>query len=449
MPQIGESDHFVFFGVERNPLPGRRLSTELSHVTHGPRELNLWKSYARTLEEAYRQFVQAGRPRPRFRYSLDEDPRKNRIPVFLLAADHGSRDCSFPFARGGIFPSGQWAPFMGLPVRRSDPSREAERGYFDAVAVHELSHVFGMWILPHRRMGDANENPDSEIATWIWLDEGIATASETKVLPASNDWLRYAMPWLDHPELSLTDGSAWYQAAFFVRYVEARVFAKTRKSDFSFRVWEQAASVWKSVDGGGTPRALSALDALALSLAKHKIQFCSSNPEIGDFFASGYCMDSYFLWDPASPGFEPLVHERYPGGRGIAKSWDVRNRGCFPDGGHRLPHLACRYFRIFPTDSPAQITVSVAVSESDGCELKAELACALPKTKNRGWRRRFVKTPSKSGYRLDIEHVAPLSREDCDHLVLVVVNCALNSGGHTTPTTLTFSVSISWESMLP
>ena len=428
LPEIGISEHFVFHGIWRNPKPSQQASGSFNHVVHGIRDTTVLSLYQDTLEDAYQKFVKAGRNKPTFEYGMRFG---KRIPVFLIAADRGSEECSSPFAHGVVIPElGKWAPYIVLPVRGFETTMEAEREAFAATAVHELSHVFNMQILPHRRA--ATERIPFEIRTWIWFDEGIATSDESWVLSGNKDWLPFSIGWLDYPERSLNDDAAWYQAALFVRYLNRRM-EDAGILNFSNEIWKQSARVWKSVDdhskGISSPtQTLTALSAVQMCLEDHEIEFSSNKMDVDDFFASGFCMDSYFLWDSSSKRSEQEVNARFCGGRAVAECLCVTVDEITESRLWTLPHLACRYFRIYPSHLPVRIRVSVELGGVRACDLKAEMAFVAHGTLARvGKVIRFREEFIDRGHALIADQEPIISDVEFDHIIVVVTNCATNT----------------------
>ncbi len=440
LPRIDKSPHFIFFGIDRNPCDESSPFPHARHTLHGVRRETFVDFYKKHLEKAYERFIADGRPAPETALG----PMKDKIPVYLIAADpyaaSGGKSCGAPCSWSQIFPKRKrCVPAIVLPVRNIEPTRTAERNQAAAAAVHELSHVFNMRQLPLRRFQPGNHKGESSalVWEWLWLTEGMAVADEARLLPGNPDWLRYSIPWLDHPEVSLDAPEAVYQSVFFVRYLEKRMEKRYGVANFAFRVWEKSATVWKSKDDSAV-LAHTALTALKEALSKHAESFCSSAQAVDDVFASGYCMDSYFHWDKSLHSHEPSVVSRYPGGRGVTRSWTAPPGALLHHGPENLPPLACRYFRFFPSrKTTTQMQVTIDVPNSDGLDLKAEIAIAQVGSLACGPKKIKLRRESGThGYQLVHDLPAVVDETTCNHLVLVVTNCAQHavaSNGQSNP----------------
>ena len=163
-------------------------------------------------------------------------------------------------------------PYIVLPSRNGEPTVAGEHARARAEAAHEAMHVFNY-----------RERPFEDFAEWEWFDDALAVYAEMLLLPDNRDHFRYIGDWLDCPEIPLDAWPARYQAALFLRYLDRRCDAP-----FANRVWLTAAKTDLPVD------------ALA-KLMPPGLKFLSADPADLDLFASGYCLDSYFLRDPQSP----------------------------------------------------------------------------------------------------------------------------------------------------
>jgi hypothetical protein len=327
---------------------------------------------------------------------------------------------------------------MALPSRSSEPQWELELAQTLAATVHELSHCLNMQVLPLRKHPPiGQETQDEWIESWRWLDEGMAVAAEAsfaqreqqlhmagdpKALPIANDWLRFALDWVDRPERSMDDPRHVYQAAFFVRYVD-RLMGGPK---FLNEVWKLSGSVWE----GNVSKDCSALTMLAQAFRQLEPSRVFCSPSELDLFASGYCLDSYFLNDPASRVFEPQVYERFKE-RAVTRTWRMSNTAEWPDGKkelYPLPGLACRYFRFMPVEKTACLTVRVLSPPGKAAEsiksLKAEVVFARPDNGccQRGPDGIALRQILTGNGELACE-IPDFCAKACDHAVLVVTNC--------------------------
>src|SRR5262249_19184128 len=141
-------------------------------------------------------------------------------------------------------------------------------------------------------------------------DFAAAEAAKPDGLLMGQDWLRFALDWVDRPERSLDDPDALYQSAFFVRYINRL----TGGPGFLNQVWQHTQTTWNSV----ILDRLTPLSALTMEFKKHSKEFCSASKD--DVFANDYCFDSYFLNDPTSHGYDPLVFARFKE-RAVTRTW--------------------------------------------------------------------------------------------------------------------------------
>lgn len=408
-------------------------------------ELPEW--YWRTLERAYEFFLQQGRPQ-----LLRGHPP---VQIYLFAVDDGALGCGDPRMSEFLFeqPSRKERQryrigiVLALPARSNEPAWEAELGQALSTAVHELSHALNAQVLPYRRLGpNGQERRKSAelarcIASWLWLDEGIAEAAEAAfaanqllrkkngeqdTLPLNHDWLRFALDWVDRPERSLDDFDAVYQAGFFVRYLHRRMNGPHFVND----VWQKSARVWDH----HLTSDCSALSALAEACKElnPSEEFCSATAP--DIFASGYCFDSYFLNDPKSKAYEPEVYGRFRE-RAVTRTWRMGMVKEWPDGKaekYTLLGLACRYFRLIPPEETRRLLVRVLPPPGKTVEsiksFKAEIAFAFaqPGPDNgycqQGPKGITVRQTLFGNGELTCE-IPSFSTEACDHAVLVVTNC--------------------------
>jgi len=427
-------DSFDFFAAARNPsYPGQRR-LELREGVHGVRDRQLLKDYAETLRRAWYFLINnQGRPVP-----------KDRLAVYVFAVDDDDFDCGSPCFDELLFVKADGDPdkivsMLALPSRWQEPNEVEALAQCRSAAVHELSHFFNCVVSPWRRIhpsGAVMEPfPKPWAESWLWLDEGMAVATEADFaaaeaakpdgLPMGQDWLRFALDWVDRPDRALDDRDAFYQAAFFVRYVNRTMSGP----GFLNQVWQNARTVWSPVVlDRQTP-----LTALTREFHRKKKNFCSASND--DVFASGYCFDSYFLNDPKSRAYEPSVFARFKE-RAITRTWRIGFDAVpgSPSEVYPLAGLACRYFRFLPSDKPGRLSVRVLAEA--GHALKAELALAFSKAKTT----QYVPKSKRLAYRQkdgnkDILacELKNFSRQTCDHAVLVVTNCAIGVAGPNDP----------------
>jgi hypothetical protein len=286
-------------------------------------------------------------------------------------------------------------PWIGLQCRTDLPTRAAELQYTAAAAVHEVAHAFNF---RQRPLFGLYTEP------WVWFDEGTSLLAEMLFLPQNPDGLRFLGDWVDRPEVPQDDLSALYQTGMFLRYL-----ANVLGPAFLTRVWTEA----KETE--------TALEALVRLCADQERVFASDAPAVLDLFGAGYCVDSYFLRDPASGLYAPEVFERF-GQRAVAHSF-VLAPGSSGEAHDTLDHLACRYYRFALKDGAKRLVVRLqAVAKAP---LKAVLAVVAE-----GGRRgesvvlEPVADPPPGGMVL-VGELRGLAPAGLDHVVLVVSNCGL------------------------
>lgn len=385
LPLRLESDHFFLHYGLRNPEYGPGLGG------HGVTSSELVYRYCDALEDLYRLMTESpfNRQPP-----LVGASGKTAIYVFdtssILQGDGAFTDADI-----------NGYPFIALASRHREPTAEAALKRAEAEATHEGTHVFNYRQRPFR---------DLYSWPWVWFDEAIAIFVESTVQLGQPDCLRFLASWIDMPELSLDHLAAKYQAGMFARYLEKRM-----GSGFINTVWTD------SLPGE------TALGALARLLRARGPEFAASDPHVPDVFASGYCMDSYFLWDPSSAGFSPDVHDRY-GERAVTRSWQIEAGEPASCQG-TLDHLACRYYRCYLQGNVTALQVRLETEPgSNLTPLKAEVA-EVTKARKRGFVRPLSRLiPSSSGGQAVLSTMLTgLEPEKIDHLVLVVSNCGLRA----------------------
>jgi hypothetical protein len=323
---------------------------------------------------------------------------KTLIYIFDLAKIFPSDPRPFTTVDYGPGPD---IPYIALPCRTDFPTAEAEVQYASASAVHELAHAF-----------NCRERPLSDLysGAWEWVDEGFALHMETCVLPGNLDGLRFAADWVDMPEKPLDDQAARYQTGMFVRYLE-----KEMKAPFLTRVWTESV------------RRDTALETLVRLFHGERHVFSSADPEVGDFFGSGYCVDSYFFFDSKSPLYAPEIYDRF-GERAITESFRL-GPGARGEARGALDHLACRYYRFYLKDGATRLRVRLQPGSrpTPDTSLKAVLAdvtSELTRTQVAAMRR----VGPRAGRPLELAgELRDLDPGQLDHVVLVVSNCGLRA----------------------
>jgi hypothetical protein len=377
LPPALESEHFItHFGL-RNPATGKGMGV------HGVRDRVLILTYLEALEALYRTMT--GEPWRREPPPADET-RKTHVYVFD----------SSPFT----YFDRRLNPFIVLSCRSNEPTTQAELHRAAAEAVHEATHLFNY---RKRPMHDPNSD------AWEWFDEGISVLMETLVASGNQDYFRFLMDWIDVPEMSLDAPGGKYQAGMFVRYLTKRLGL-----DFVNRVWTES-------DINETP--IEALQRLMPAGQK----FISPDPNDRDIFASGYCIDPYFIWDHESASLAPDVFVRY-GERAVSESLPLRAGNEARIEG-QLNHLACRYYRFYLRGDVRNVRVDFfATDPPDATPLKAEVALVSRERRRSRVEPLFPTGGPAAGGEAHLSAVLDdLDADEVDHLVLVVSNCGLRS----------------------
>jgi hypothetical protein len=367
-----ESDHFIIHFALRNPLKGKGMGSL------GVRDRVIILTYAEALEALYRTMTSAPWQR--------EPPvadRTGKTHVYVLD--------NSPFTahdRNEI-------PYIGLSCRSNEPTTQAELHRAAAEAVHEGTHLFNY---RERPMHD----PNSDV--WEWFDEGLAVLMEMLVASGNPDYFRFLMDWIDVPEMSLDDPEGHYQAGMFIRYL-----GKKMGLEFVNKVWMQS-EIQESP--------LEAIKRMMPSSQK----FISADPNDRDLFASGYCIDPYFVWDYASSSVAPDVFLRY-GERAISES-KLLSADSPEEITGELNHLACRYYRFFLKGDVTRVQLDFKVADPNNTTpFKAEVA-VVTKDKRRIAGRYLYPVESETGVASHLSTVLDgFDLDDIDHLVLVVSNC--------------------------
>jgi hypothetical protein len=375
LPIEDESQHFIIrYGYRNQPTTGRGMGAD------GVRDRVLILTYLHALENLYRTMRAAP-----WNHPAPNTGRRKRTRVFVCDSDPIT---SYDDDR---------VPCIVLSSRSDEPTTHAELGRAAAEAVHEATHLFNFEKRPHY---ETSSDP------WVWFDEGIAVLMETLVVAGNPDYFRFLRDWIDAPDMPLDEPEEKYQTGMFINYLY-----RTLGPQFINKVWIQ------SLTGEGP------LEALTRIAAGQNLTFLSANPKVRDIFASGYCMDPYFMWDHGSVSLAPDLFFRF-GDRAIAETFtlDVNERCEVSD---YLNHLSCRYYRFNLKSGVTKLTVEMAVE--DNCQttpLKAEVAFVTPQMQ-RERVEPLLQAPGQSsdeGCQMSVV-LSPLEEKKLDHLVLVISNC--------------------------
>ena len=376
LPLTLESPHFKFHFGLRNPLAGTGLGV------NGVRTKLVVVTYMEALE-ALHQVMTSGP----WNRELPPTDATGKTHVYIL-------DDS-PFTTYDR----DHNPYIVLSCRSNEPTTQAELHRAAAEAVHEGTHLFNY---KKRPMYELNSE------AWVWFDEGLAMLMEMLVSPGNPDYFRFLTNWIDMPEMSLDDPDAHYVSGMFVRYL-------SKKMGCAF-----VNDVWMKSEEQETP-----LETLERLMPEGQ-RFISANPDEEDLFASGYCIDPYFIWDHGHPGVAPDVFLRY-GERAISESRFLKAKANSEIEGF-LDHLACRYYRFFLKSDVRSLDVEFNPLESAReTPFKAEIVAI---TKEREREKRFLLRASENGdgasQKLSVS-LSDLDPDVLDHLVLVVSNCGMRS----------------------
>jgi hypothetical protein len=383
-PREMKSEHFVIHYGLRNPNEGKGRSCD------GVRDHTLILTYLESLERLYDIMTSPpwSRPAP----IVDVDGRTH-----VFAFNHPAITADDPFADSAPRWAGRSVPFIVLPCRSHETTTQAELQRASAEAVHEATHVFNYTQRPY---------DDFSSQDWEWFDEAFAVFMETRVLAGNPDYVRFLMNWIDMPETPLDHSSAKYQAGMFVRYL-----AKRLGNEFINDVW---------VNSDPTDDPLTAIQ----KLLGNRFRVVDSDPAVQDLFASGYCIDPYFLWDHESAGLATDVFTRY-GERAISESCGLREGSPTWSATGYLDHLACRYYRVYPKGNIPKMTINMATHNGTPVKrLKAEVAIVTTERRRRDPRPLLpVAAPQPAQNELFSTTFDDLPVDEIDHLVLVVANC--------------------------
>lgn len=373
------SEHFLICYLPRNPANGR------GGGVRGVWNEALLQAYIDGLEKLYDAMIAA--PWERDAPIVGEEGR-TRVYVGVLDSVAIIPGGGSPFTaldRNDV-------PYIWLPGRTGEPRGPAELEWAMAVAIHEAVHLFNC---RQRPLHDVNT------ANWNWFDEAMAIFIEAWLIPDNFDHYRFFGDWIALPHLSLDTPGAGYQAGRFAHYL-----SKKFNVEFVNRVWTESEP---------EEAPLEALERLALEKGE---VFISSSPHVRDIFASGYCLDSWFLNDPESLFYSPELFERF-GERALSESFELGpcDEASTED---TLDHLACRYYRFYLSDGASTFHIEL---RSVPAPFKAELAVVI------GERRRLVVPLRSAGgdesgvetaLAADLDRIGEYKP---DYLLLVVTNC--------------------------
>ncbi len=385
--QVCESGKCVVHYAVRNSGTGGEP------YTHGVADRGLARAYSWVLDLAYRRLPLLGWPTP---------PRDSTRKLHAWVCD--MRALFYPAPLGLMYPVGG-VPSILLECGSTEPSLDVQSQRARAVAVHEMAHAF---TYSQQDPGVFGKPGDP----WWWFDEATAVFAQTYVLPDNPNYLGHMRAWSDKPEMSLDSDAARYWAGMFVGYLERRIPRSLA------RCWAVARTP------GSAP--LSALESLFAPTTPAGRRFGPfADATRPDFFASRYCVDGYFLADPASPLFSPAVYERH-GERLLSASWQPGPGRTGPLGRYSLDHLACRYFRFQPRADTRSLTIAVTVPGfvPEDVPLKAELWPVTTQF-SRGRKAAVASTRALPAGGTEVR-LGPLERftsSRLDHAVLIVTNC--------------------------
>ncbi len=386
LPLTMESEHFLIRYGLRNPPQGKGLGAS------GIQDRGLLLTYVKALERLHKTMTESPWNRP-----FPQTGDSGKTPIYVFNISELTPFDGSPFTDTDL----NDVPFICLPSRSFEPSMQDEMHRAAAEAVHEATHVFNY---RHRPRYHLHSKP------WDWLDEALAVFMETHLIPGNHDHLRFLRNWIEMPEVPLDDWSARYQAGMFIYYLEKCVPGLANK------VWVESLL---------TEDPIKAFSRLLPETTRSGDVFVSHAPDVHDLFASGYCMDSYFLWDHNSASLAPELYVRY-GERSVTESFVLRPGQHESSGSQLLDHLACRYFRFYLKGNVTNLQVEVRADKSQTISpLKAELAIVnseLRRERNAIALRPELVETGRPAQILTAE-INRISCETTDHVVLVVTNC--------------------------
>jgi len=385
LSELVKSQHFIIHYGLRNPPVGRGLASD------GVRDRVLVLTYLHALESLYNTMTSHpwGREPPEV-----DDSGRTHVYVF------GDNPIT-------TFDNDSLLPEIFLPCRSKEPTTQSELLRAAAEAVHEGAHLFNFRKRPYY---DLSTEP------WVWFDEGIAVLMETLVVAGNPDYCRFLVDWIDTPETPLDDEEAKYQSGMFVRYL-----AKMLGPEIVNQVWNE------SMPNEGPIEAMQRL----MALMPRPETFLSADPAVKDIFASGYCLDPYFIWDHESASLAPDIFFRF-GERAVSETF-VLSPGSTVRAEDALDHLACRYYRFYLKEGVGSVRVELMPEgRVNTTKLKGEVvAVTTERTRLLAVALSQVAEDSEgkeSGREVPLSATLSLpSPEKIDHLVLVLSNCGVKS----------------------
>jgi hypothetical protein len=347
--------------------------------------------------------------------AIPPPPRPSRVPVYVCdTLELTNFRSPFMSVEAGT-------PFLCLPSRFPEPTREHALTYARVAAVHEGAHVFTyLWrreALARARAADGGDGTpvkDPYRQFWSWFDEATALYLEVLAHPGNLRTLPFCLEWNDRPDVPLDDGRYTYRGLLFVSYL-----CDQFGPDFLFRVWNSARQ-------GET--AVQTIDRLLQE--GHRCSLALPGEPDDDLF-SRYCLDSYFLAEHTAGSLGCQIYQRF-GTRMITESVLANKGGSSELRQDHLDHLACRFYE-FRLDAD-RATLEVTVAPRDGAALpllKGGLIAVAPDQSRIDLLGlgRLTWQPEEHVYtaRLAVGGVG-----EVDHVALVVTNVspgAVNQGG--------------------
>jgi hypothetical protein len=316
------SEHFAMFFVERNPRNAR------GNGLMGVHSEELVQCYIDSLEATYVDFLNSQWLEPR------ADPRYGKIPVYVFDTSQLVRQ-NAPFTYSERISGKDYYTFIGLRSEIGEPSWERVLERARVHATHEVAHAFTH---AHRPIW-----PPEWRNGWAWLDEATAVLAEWRLNRAAAEGRRFALEWVNLPELSL-ETDAWpggYRSAWFLHYLQ-------EKHDSNF-----VRDLWREPVPGE-----SAVQAIERRLAGGPNVFRQADPRIDDVFGAGYCVDTYFTAETCEE-----LYKRF-GNRAISHSFSISPGGAASlEEFEKLKPLSSRYYRIECASGVESVTVDVNAAD--------------------------------------------------------------------------------------